>query len=90
MAQNGNRMPDPDAVWIALGMVIWAIALALGGRRRGAFIAALAALTEDQDARRQVVSIHTTNGRKRAFTQSVQVAATYLARIVAELRAARG
>ena len=88
MARSANHMPEPDAIWIALGFVIWAVARAMGGRRRDLFIDALAELVGDQETRRRVVSLHTTNGRKRAFTRSVQVAETYVARIVAELRAA--
>lgn len=90
MARNGRHMPEPDPMWIALGFVIWALARALGGRRRDIFIDALSELSGDQQAAHRVVSMHATNGRKRAFTQSVQVAESYIARIVAELRAAGG
>jgi hypothetical protein len=88
MATNGNHLPRPEAIWIALAFVVWAVAAALGAQRRARFIDALAAVTQNEDARRRVVAINSTNGRRRAVTANVQVAVTYVSRIVAELRAA--
>lgn len=88
MTTNGNHVPKPEPVWIALAFVIWAIALALGPQRRTRFIEALSELAENEEARRRVISINATNGRRRQVTASVQVAVRFARRIVAELRAA--
>lgn len=88
MATNGNHAPKPEPVWIALAFVIWATAAALGPQRRERFIKTLSDLAESEEARRRVISINATNGRRRQFTQSVQAAVRFTQRIVAELRAA--
>jgi hypothetical protein len=87
MAETDDHMPPPDPVWLTLGILIFAIAAALGPTRSAAFIAALDEQAAGQASRRRVIAIHATDGRRRAVTRSVQVAATFVARIVAELRA---
>lgn len=86
---NGNGLPKPEPVWVALSLIVWAVAAALSAQQRSRFIDTLDSLAKDQEARRQVVAINVTNGRRRALTQSVQVAARFIERIVVELRAAR-
>ena len=93
MSPNGNGFPKPEPALIVIGMVIWAIAVALGPQRRARFIEALAEQVESEEGRRRVVSITTanatTNGGRRALTQAVNFSARFVGRIVAELRAAR-
>jgi hypothetical protein len=88
MAREPNHMPPPEPIWVALGLAIWAVAIALGDRRRGLFIDALERVASDQVAKRRIVAVHQPDGRRRAVTASVQVAASYVTRIVAQLRAA--
>jgi hypothetical protein len=86
VAEN-KQMPPPDPIWIALGIVIWALAEALGEKRRPQFIAALERIAADHSARGKIVSLHI-NGRRRSVAASAKVASNYITRIVGEMRAA--
>jgi hypothetical protein len=88
MASNGtNHRPKPEPVWIALGIVVWAVAVALGPKRRQAFIDTLAELTDDHAARRRVIGFEPPQSRSRALSQSVLVAAAWLQRLIGDLKA---
>jgi hypothetical protein len=86
---NGNGMPPADAVWLALGIVIWAMARALGERRRALFIDALEALASDINALRRIIAPLGERHHLTQMPQAQRIAGEWLRRIVVQLRAAR-
>lgn len=74
MAGSTGDMPRPTAIWIALAIVTWATATALGPTRRARFVAALERLAGEHAA--------------RDAGRPVNLAATWIGRMVSELRAA--
>lgn len=86
MANGTNHRPKPDPQWVALGIVVWAVAVALGSKRRKVFIEALDELTDDHATRRRVIGFDPPQARSRALSQSVLVAAAWLNRLVTDLK----
>lgn len=88
MRANGNHTPKPEACWLALGLVVWAIAIALGRRRRADFIDALERVAHHQEGKSRVVGFGPPNARRGRLTQASLVATAWALRLVADLRAA--
>jgi hypothetical protein len=88
MTHNGtNHMPKPEPYWIALGIVVWSMAVALGPKRRRMFLDAMEALTEEHVSRRRVIAFRPLNARSRNLPQATLIAAAYLRRLVEGLKA---
>lgn len=87
MAQN-NGLPRPEAIWIALGIVVWALAEALEDGRGRRFLAALDRLADEHAAQGRIVAFDPPVRGGRAMSHAARVAATWVSRIAAELRAA--
>lgn len=91
MRPNGsNHFPKPEPVWVVLGIVVWAVAVALGPKRRRVFIDTLDELTAEHAARGRVVAFGTHSARSRALSSSARTGAAYLQRLIAALRTALG
>lgn len=82
---NGNGLPRPEAIWIALGIVVAAISAARGGKRRRRFIRALRGLIEDHEASSRVVVFGSATTHKRDLPHSIRVATRWLRRLITEL-----
>lgn len=90
MSEQGNGMPRPEAIWIALGIVVAALVEALGPRRRARFFAAMRALADEHEtASRVVVFGHALNHR-RDLPRSVRVAVAWIRRLIGELEDGAG
>lgn len=85
MSQNGNGLPKPEPLWIALGIVVAAMAESLSPRRRALFFAALRTLTDEHEARSRVVVFGSARNHRRDLPQSVRVAIAWLRRLIVEL-----
>jgi hypothetical protein len=83
------HMPRPEPIWVALSILIWALAETLGPTRRARLLGAMARYCEADELRRRVTALHLRNGRRRAVSQSAQVACAWITRIVVELGAER-
>jgi hypothetical protein len=87
---NGNGLPPPEPVWIALGLITWALASALSKAARTRFIDTLDALCSDHAARNRIAAFRHISPKTRHVPHATRVALAYLRRIIAELRAAHG
>lgn len=85
MAGNGNHMPKPEAIWIALGITIAATAIALGPKRRPTFFAAFRTLIAQHESRERVVSFDAGRNHRRAMSQSIRASVSWLLRLIVEL-----
>ena len=88
MTNGGNHLPKPEAIWVALAIVVWAIAAALGPRRRAGFIDAMAAATAQHEARERVLAFGRNGAHSREMSRSVRAATAWLRRLEAALRTA--
>lgn len=88
MANHSNHFPKPEPALVALGIVVWAMAIALGAKRRRVFIEALEDLTAEHAARGRVIAFGTHSARSRALSHGGRVAAAYLQRLTVSLRSA--
>lgn len=85
MSQHWNHMPKPEPIWIALGIVVAAIAAALGAKRRRVFFAALRELVHQHESRERVVSFTAARSQTRAMSQAIRGGAAWLSRLIEEL-----
>lgn len=83
---GGNHLPAPTAIWIALAVIAFAVAVALGSRRRIRFIEAIEKLVAEHEARTRVVGFGRPQARSAAMTRAIRPAAAWLHRLAAELR----
>jgi hypothetical protein len=86
MADPGNHTPKPDSHWIALGVVVFALAASMGPNRRRAFIEALEQFTAETEARSRIVAFGRVHSG--AMSRNARTAASWLRRVVSQLRAA--
>lgn len=86
MANGTNHLPKPDPVWVALGIIVAAIAAALGPTRRARFFDAMEELSVEHETRAHVLVF--TRNHRRDLPRSAKVASHWLNRLVVELRAA--
>lgn len=84
-----NGMPRPEPIWIALGMVAWAVARALSAERRDRFIDALQMTAAEHEQARRVVAFGPSDGGRRDMRRHARVAGAWVSRLAAELRARR-
>jgi hypothetical protein len=89
VSERGNGFPKAEAIWLALAIVIWAVAEALEDGRGERFIAALERRADEHEALRRVVTFGTTDGQRSMLRRHAGVASQWLSRVAAELRAAR-
>lgn len=90
MAKNGNGLPPPDAHWVALGIVVAALAEGLGAKRRARFFAALRSLIDDHEASSRVVVFGSATTHRRDLPHSIRVATRWLRRLTTELDSGPG
>jgi hypothetical protein len=83
--RNGNGMPRPEPIWIALGIVIFAIAEALEDGRGRRFLDALERRADEHRASPRVVPLV----GQRPTSQASQQASAWVAKIAQELRSAK-
>lgn len=83
---NGNGMPKPDAMWIALGIVILALAEALEDGLGRRFIDALERRAAEHQDPQRVVAFGPMRSGRQALTQASRTAAAWVGRLAAELR----
>lgn len=81
-------MPRPEPYWIALGIVVAAIAISQGPKRRRLFLRALRELTEQHESRTRVVSFDTRRNHTRALSHSIKGSAAWMYRLIEELETA--
>lgn len=86
MAQDG--MPPPSAIWVALGIVVWAVAEALEDGRGKRFLDALERRAAEHENARQIVAFGPVRTGKPALTQATRAAAAWVGRVAAVLRSA--
>jgi hypothetical protein len=82
--QSGHDLPRPEAIWIALGIVVWAIAEALEDGRGRRFIEALERRATEHESGPRVVPISS----RRTPSRDVRQAGAWLAKVAQELRTA--
>jgi hypothetical protein len=80
--RNGNGMPRPEPIWIALGIVIFAIAEALEDGRGRRFLDALERRADEHQTTPTVIPF----GARRPSSQAAQMAAIWVSRVAQELR----
>lgn len=88
MGNHTNHMPKAEPHWIALGIVVWSVAIALGPKRRRVFIEALEDLAAEHAARGRVVAFGPHNARNAKLSHASRVAAVWLQRLTAALKVA--
>lgn len=90
MARNGNHMPKPDAVWVALGIVAFATMLSLPPKRRRVFLDALATLAAQSDSSDRVIAFGARKRWNGTMSQSIRSGVFWLKRLIVELERAVG
>lgn len=85
-----DEMPPPEAIWVALALVTWAIAIALAPTVRGRFIQALANLAAEHEARGRFITFSPPSRRASNLPRATRLAVAWVRSILSELRAARG
>jgi hypothetical protein len=85
-----HELPPPEAIWLALGMVTWAIAAALAPKARARFLDALTRLTDEHSARQRIIALSSVTPKTGNLSRGVRLAVAWIRRILAQLRAARG
>lgn len=83
-------MPPPEAIWMALGLIAWAVAMALAPTVRGRFMNALEMLSEQHEARWRVVSFPPPSLKTGDMSHATRIAIAWVRSILDEFRAARG
>jgi hypothetical protein len=86
MASDRPEFPRPEAIWIALGIVVWAIAEALEDGRGRRFLDALERRTAEQAGALRVVPFGPPSPDDRTLGAASRLAAAWLRRLAAELR----
>jgi hypothetical protein len=81
---NDHDLPKPEAIWIALGIVVWAIAEALEDGRGRRFIDAL----ERRTAEHQRAAAVAPFGRRKPTSSATRQAGAWLEKVTQELRTA--
>lgn len=82
---NGNHMPRPEPGWVALGIVVAALAVALGGERRRMFFDAMRRLVEQHETRNRVVVFGSQRNHVRAMSHAIRGGVAWLKRLIVEL-----
>lgn len=85
MSNNGNGIPKPEPVWIALGIVVAALATALGAQRRRVFFDALRTMVEQHENRSNVAVFGSLRFNGRNMSQAIRGGVAWLKRLIVEL-----
>lgn len=79
---NGNGMPKLEPIWLALGIVVWAIASAMAAPMRARFIKALETIIKEHEDRRRIVAFDRRSLGKREVSRIIRVAIVFLRRLL--------
>lgn len=85
MSQDSNPLPQPESHWIALGIVVAALAIALGRKRRAVFFQALRRITSEHEARERIAVFGQAKGNGRTMSNAIRGGVSWLSRLIVEL-----
>lgn len=84
MGERWDGMPKPDAWWIALGIWVTAIAIALGPKKLRMMLRAARLLSAQHEARERIIAFNRrTNGR--TMSRAVQGGVAWSRELIEEL-----
>lgn len=83
---NGSDgMPKPEAIWVALGIVVVAVAVALGSRQRALFFDALRMLIAEHESRERIVVFGRAGRNGRTMSNAIRGGVAWLRRLIVEI-----
>lgn len=89
MSQPSNHMPKPEPVWIALGIVVAAVAVTLsvmlGERATRVFFDAMRQMIAAHENRERVVVFGATGRNGRTMSNAIRGGVAWLKRLIVEL-----
>ncbi len=87
---NENGLPSPSAIWLALGIIVAAIAETLGPRRKARFFSALRSLADEHERRSGVLVFGHARNHRKLLPQAARIAVAWLRRLTSELEDGAG
>lgn len=90
MARNGNHLPRPEAIWIALGIVVFAIVRTMSRKKRALFIAELKSLVAEHEGADRVIAFGSRARWNGGMLNAIRGGVFWIRRLIVELERAAG